>query len=133
MLWAGWAGGSAMKAFLARTLTETSTTEDRRRFEMTFVDAGGQSFTLSIPAGIAADLVPILESIAADQKRASAMELTRLPKACAVGRAIGERMVLLRFDEEPPYAIGLEAAETLGRELQEQSEQLSVLGRPALN
>ncbi len=42
-------------------------------------------------------------------------------------------MVLLRFDEEPPYAIGLEAADILGRELQEQSEQLSVSARPALN
>jgi hypothetical protein len=122
-----------MKTFVARTLTETTTTEDRHRFEMTFVDAGGQSFTISIPSSIAADLVPILESVAADQKRGSALEFTRLPKACAVGCSIGERMVLLRFDEEPPYAIGLEVAEALGRELQDQSEQLSVLERPALN
>ncbi len=122
-----------MNMFLARTLTETITTEDKRRFEMTFVDAGGQSFTISIPAGVAADLIPILESVAADEKRADTAEFTRLPKECAVGRAMGERMVLLRFDDEPPYAIGPEVAEVLGRELQGQGEQLSTLRRPALN
>ena len=122
-----------MNTFLARTLTETTTTEDKRRFEMTFVDAGGQSFTISIPAAVAADLIPILESVAADEKRADAAEFTRLPKECAVGRAMGERMVLLRFDDEPPYAIGPEVAEVLGRELQGQGEQLSTLRRPALN
>ena len=122
-----------MNTFLARTLTETTTTEDKRRFEMTFVDAGGQSFTISIPAGVAADLIPILESVAADEKRADAAEFTRLPKECAVGCAMGERMVLLRFDDEPPYAIGPEVAEVLGRELQGQGEQLSTLRRPALN
>ncbi len=122
-----------MNTFLARTLTETTTTEDKRRFEMTFVDAGGQSFTISIPGGVAADLIPILESVAADEKRVDAAEFTRLPKECAVGRAMGERMVLLRFDDEPPYAIGPEVAEVLGRELQGQGEQLSTLRRPALN
>jgi hypothetical protein len=122
-----------MNTFRARTLTETTTTEDKRRFEMTFVDAGGQSFTISIPSDVAADLIPILESVAGNEKRAGAAEFTRLPKECAVGRAIGERMVLLRFDEEPPYAIGPEVAEVLGRELQDQGEQLSALRRPALN
>jgi hypothetical protein len=122
-----------MNRFLALTLTETTTTEDKRRFEMTFVDAGGQSFTISIPSGVAADLIPILESVAGNEKWAGAAEFTRLPKECAVGRAMGERMVLLRFDEEPPYAIGPEVAEVLGRELQDQGEQLSALRRPALN
>lgn len=69
-----------MNMFLARTLTETTTTEDKRRFEMTFVDAGGQSFTISIPSDVAADLIPILESVAGNEKRVDAAEFTRLPK-----------------------------------------------------
>ena len=60
-------------------------------------------------------------------------ELTRLPKACEVGHAIRDRKVLLRFDDEPPYAIGIEAAAALGRELQEQTELLSNISRPALH
>ena len=42
-------------------------------------------------------------------------------------------MVLLRFDKEAPYAIGVEDAEALGRELQEQSEQVSLMRHPALH
>ena len=87
---------------------------------------------MSIPSAIAADLVPLLEQVAADQAQTMA-ELTRLPKACAVGHAVRDRKVLLRFDDEPPYAIGIEAAAALGRELQEQTELLSNISRPALH
>ena len=122
-----------MKTFDANTLSETAGTKDGRRFAMTFVDADGARCTISIPAGMAGDLAHLLHSVAADVRLLNSSELTRLPKACAVGHAASERMVLLRFDEEPPYAINLAAAEELGRELQEQSEQLACLARPALN
>ena len=52
---------------------------------------------------------------------------------CEVGHAVAEHMVLLRFDKEPPYAIGVEAAEALGRELQEQSEHVSLMRRPVVH
>jgi hypothetical protein len=127
-----WAEGLAMNTFLAQTLCESTITEDRSRFEMTFVDAGGQRHKISIPFTIAADLIPVLESVAADCN-AEKGDLTRLPRAFAVGRAVAERMVLLRFDQEAPYAIGVEVAEALSRELQEQSEQVSLMRRPALH
>jgi hypothetical protein len=44
-----------------------------------------------------------------------------------------ERKVLLRFDDEPPYAISLEAAAALSRDLQEESEAVSKRERPALH
>ena len=46
-----WAEGLAMNTFLAQTLCESTITEDRSRFEMTFVDAGGPvSYThLTLP------------------------------------------------------------------------------------
>ena len=126
------AGGSAMKTFLATTITETTVSQDRRRFELTFVDADGQQYAVSIPSAIAADLVPVLESVAAAQ-HPGAGEMTRLPKTCAVGHARGDRMVLLRFDDEAPYAIELEVAQALAEQLQEQSEELSETARPALH
>ncbi len=122
-----------MKPFLATTLTETTVSKDRRRFELTFVDAEGQQYAISIPSAIAADLVPVLESVAASQPQAGGGELTRLPKTCAVGHATGDRMVLLRFDDEAPYAIALEVAQALAEQLHEQSAELSETARPALH
>ena len=58
--------GLAMTTFIASTITEAAKT-DNNRFEMTFVDADGKRHTVSIPSAIAADLVPLLEQVAADQ------------------------------------------------------------------
>jgi hypothetical protein len=120
-----------MGTFIAHTLTETRITEDQCRFEMTFVDASGESYAISIPSSIAADLVPVLEALTTRQRRAA--EFTRLPKQFAVGHASIERMVLMRFDDEPPYAVGIEFAEALSRELREQCEHVSLLRRPAIH
>jgi len=122
-----------MKTFCATTLTETTVSPDKRRFQMTFVDADGRQHAVSIPSAIAADLVPVLEAVAASQPRATGGEMTRLPKTCAVGHATGDRMVLLRFDDEAPYAIELEVARALAEQLHEQSAELSETARPALH
>ena len=120
-----------MTTFIASTITEAAKTENNR-FELTFVDADGKRHTVSIPSAIAADLVPLLEQVAAEQTHSMA-ELTRVPKSCEVGHAVRERKVLLRFDDEPPYAIGLEAVEALGRALQEETELVSNTSRPVLH
>jgi hypothetical protein len=122
-----------MKTFRATTLTETTVSPDKRRFQMKFVDADGEEHAVSIPSAIAADLVPVLEAVAAAQPRATGGEMTRLPKTCAVGHATGDRMVLLRFDNEAPYAIELEVAQALAEQLQEQSAELSETARPSLH
>ena len=120
-----------MTTFLASTITETAKTDDDR-FEMTFVDADGKRYTVSIPSAIAADLVPLLEQVAAKQAQATT-ERTRSPKACEVGHVVRDRKVLLRFDNEPPYAIGLEAAAALGQALQEETELVSNTSFPVLH
>jgi hypothetical protein len=123
-----------MKTFLATTLTETAIAQDKRRFQLTFIDSKGQECSLSIPSALAADLVPVLESIAALSPRGAAVaEMTRVPKTCSVGHATGERMVLLRFDDEAPYAIELEVAQALAEQLQEQSSEITDAPRPALH
>ena len=50
-----------MSKFVAQSLVETKTSADRRRFELTFVDADGRKQTVSLPVGVAADLVPVLK------------------------------------------------------------------------
>ena len=123
-----------MKTFLATTLTETAVSQDKRRFQLTFINSKGEACGLSIPFALAADLVPVLESIAAlTPKPAGTAEMTRLPKTCSVGHASGERMVLLRFDDEAPYAIELEVAQALAEQLQEQSSELFDAARPVLH
>ena len=95
--------------------------------------ADGQHYAISIPSAIAADLVPVLESVAASQPQFGAGEMTRLPKTCAVGHAKGDRLLLLRFDNKAPYAIALEVAQALAQQLHEQSAELSETARPALH
>lgn len=123
-----------MKTFLATTLTETAIAQDKRRFQLTFIDANGETCALSIPSALAGDLVPVLESIAALAPRTlGTAEMTRLPKTCSVGHATGERLVLLRFDDEAPYAIELEVAQALAEQIQEQSSEITDSPRPALH
>lgn len=123
--------GAAMKTFRATALTDTAVSEDRRRVEFSFRDADGQEYAISLPTAIAANLVPVLETLTSAQPQVG--ELTRLPRTFAVGHASGERLVLLRFDDEAPYAIEMEMAEALAEQLQEQSEEVSDIARPALH
>jgi hypothetical protein len=123
-----------MKTFESTALSETAISQDKRHFQLTFTDAKGEVCSVSIPSTLAADLVPVLESIAALAPRAGGMaEMTRLPKTCSVGHATGERMVLLRFDDEAPYAIELEVAQALAEQIQEQSDEITEAPRPALH
>jgi hypothetical protein len=118
--------------FVAQSLIETGTSGDKRRLELTFIDARGSRQTLSLPRGVAADLVPVLKSLAAGTGETGGPTFTKLPKQWAVGRAAHERLVLIKFDDDPPYALGLEEAEGLIDKLRQESEGLSRRMRPAL-
>jgi len=122
-----------MSTITAQTLVETGVSDDRHRFELTFVDAHGEKHTLSLPSGVAADLIPVLESLAGNRSKAAGLDFTRIPQEFEVGYAVAERMVLIRFDGEAPYGLGAEVAEALGRELQEQSDRVALLRRPELH
>jgi hypothetical protein len=121
-----------MSRFVAQSLAETRTSEDRRRFELTFVDARGQKQTISIPIGIATDLLPVLTSLTGGLDGAKAATFTKMPRQWAVGTAQHERLVLLKFDDDPPYGLDLAVAETLWREVRQETESVSRLKVPAL-
>jgi hypothetical protein len=116
--------------FMAQSLAETRTPDDKRRFEMTFVDAGGQRQTISLPAGVAVDLVSVLRSLSAGLGNPG-IPFTKVPRSTAVGSARHERLVLVRFDDDPPYALNVEEAENLWRGVREETEQVSAQSAPA--
>lgn len=116
--------------FMAQSLVQTRTKDDERRFEMTFVDAGGRRRTISLPVGVATDLAAVLQSLAASVVNGGRIEFTRMPKLTAVGSAPHERLVLIRFDDEPPYGLNLEEAESLWREVREEAETVARLKAP---
>ena len=54
--------GDAMAGISRRNRSlETRAKKDERRLEMTFVDADGKRQTVTLPAAVAADLVPVLD------------------------------------------------------------------------
>jgi hypothetical protein len=116
--------------FVAQSLVQTRAQGDGRRFEMTFADAGGRRQTISLPADVAADLAPVLQALA-PSKDGVRPKLTRMPKLTAVGRARHERLVLIRFDDEPPYALDVSEAENLWRGVREEVQQVARLKAPA--
>jgi len=118
--------------FNAQSLVETHTTLDRTGFELTFVDAKGARHTLRLSRGVAKDLVPVLQSLTDNKEDATAAGLTKMPKTCQVGHATYERLVLIKFDDDPPYAIGLEDARSLWRDLRQESQTVSRRKRRAL-
>lgn len=117
--------------FKAQSLVETRIRREERRFEMTFVDAQGTRQTISLPAVVAADLGQVLTSLSAELCKPGRTQFTRMPRQTAVGSASHERLVLIRFDDDPPYGLDVDEAESLWRGLREQTETVSRLSVPA--
>jgi hypothetical protein len=126
----GFWGTGMPDTFVAQSVAETCAKHDERRFEMTFVDASGEKQTISLPVDVAADLVPVLQALSAGLSD-TGIEFTRMPKSTAVGSARYERLVLVRFDDDPPYALNIDAAENLWRGVREEAEQVSRMKAPA--
>jgi hypothetical protein len=117
--------------FVAQALVHTHADCGARRLELTFTNAAGGQQTISLPAEIAAELAGVLRALAADVSAAARPNLTRMPKQTAVGSARHERLVLIRFDDEPPYALGVSEADNLWRGVREQVEQVALKKTPA--
>jgi hypothetical protein len=118
------------RTFKAQSLLETRARREERRLEMTFVDGQGRRQTLSLPADVAVDLAGVLQSLAAGLASSGQGHLTKMPRQTAVGSARHERLVLIRFDDDPPYALPPEEAENLWRGVREEAEQVSQLKPP---
>ena len=115
--------------FVAQSLAKTRANVDGRRFEMTFVNADGEKQTISLPVGVAADLLPVLQSLSAAQSNTS-LQFTKMPTSTAVGSARHERLVLIRFDDDPPYALNVHEAEALWRGVREEAQHVSNMEAP---
>ncbi|RPH59237.1 MAG: hypothetical protein EHM89_11020 [Acidobacteria bacterium] len=98
---------------------------------MTFMDANGRRQAISLPVDVAADLAPVLRSLAFALNGPGRAEFTRMAKLTAVGSARHERLVLIRFDDDPPYGLDPDEAENLWREVREQAAHVSHMKRPA--
>jgi hypothetical protein len=116
--------------FKAQSLVETRSRREEGRLEMTFVDAKGALQTVSLPVAVAADLGRVLTSLSAELRASGRTQFTRMPRQTAVGTANHERLVLIRFDDEPPYGLDVDEAENLWRGLREQTETVSRLSAP---
>ena len=112
-------------SFRAQTVSETRLKADERRLELTFVDANGRQQVVSLPSIVASDLAALLKAAATDGDHKGKAEFTRKPRQTAIGSATHERLVLIRFDDEPPYGLDLEEAESLWRGLREEAEAVS--------
>lgn len=117
--------------FAAQSLVRTKASDDRKRFELTFINAQGAEQTISVPIDVAAELAPVLSSLAAGTGRGRA-HFTKLPTRWAIGAARHERLVLVRFDDDPPYGLDPELAESLWREMREEAESVARQRAPAM-
>ncbi|HWB47028.1 MAG TPA: hypothetical protein VG900_16465 [Hyphomicrobiaceae bacterium] len=118
--------------FIAQTLVESRITGEGSQVELTFTGGDGGKHTLSLPRRLAGDLVAVLASLASDCAADARTELTKLPQRWALGAAAHEKLVLLRFDDDPPYALDVETARDLCNEFSEQILDVEQSRAPAL-
>jgi hypothetical protein len=122
-----------MPKFVAQSLAETRTTEDQSRIELAFANLHGKMQTISLPIDVVHDLIPVLGLLAEHAAGAAkGARLTKMPRQWAVGTALHERLVLLKFDDDPPYGLDLKLAESLWREVRDEAESVSRLKAPAV-
>lgn len=87
---------------------------------MVMADATGEESKLCVTADIASSLLKVLEDFTSTGTAGTT--LTKRPKAFAVGTGRYERLVLVRFEDDAPYALRPEDAIGLAEALTEQIE-----------
>jgi hypothetical protein len=120
-----WWGMKMRSTRAAPELRETDTT-DAGHLEVVVVGADGKDAKLCLSADTAASLATILSEFAAKSTIRSDAKLTKRPKTFAVGTGRFERVVLLRFEDDTPYAVSPERARELSEALLEASETATV-------
>lgn len=118
-----------MKAIQTATTLLRTTTTKSGDLELVVADAAGKESKLRLSADVASSLLKVLEDFSASAADRPGT-LTKRPKTFAVGNGSFERLVLLRFEDDAPYALRPEDAIELAEALAEQSD--AVVSRPAL-
>jgi len=119
------------KKFVAQSLVETRVSNDEHRLELTLAGTKGDQQILSLPMSLATDLASVLVSAAKNSKAVEA-RLTKMPSTFYVGHATHQRLVLVKFDDDPPYALNLDDARMLSRQMLDESETAARSKVPAL-
>jgi hypothetical protein len=117
-----------MKATRAATSLLRTLTTKEGDLEIVVADATGKESKLSLNAETASTLFKVLEDFTSTRVAGASATLTKRPKDFAVGTGRFERVVLLRFEDEAPYALLPEDAIDLAEALAEQSD--TVVSRP---
>jgi ethanolamine ammonia-lyase small subunit len=112
-------------------IRETCTTE-ADHLEVVVVDADGKEATLRLSADTAASLATVMSEFAAKNANPSKATLTKRPKTFAVGSGRFERVVLLRFEDDAPYALRPDMARELCEALLDTFENVIVRPAPVL-
>lgn len=105
----------------ATTLLRTAVTKDGH-LDLVMADASGEESKLRLTADLASSLRKVLEDFTSTGAAGTGTTLTKRPKAFAVGTGRFERLVLLRFEDDAPYALRPEDAIGLAEALTEQTE-----------
>lgn len=109
---------------IARTNTAGAAT-----LELELVGTDGRLQKIRVTADIAAALARTLQEFADRTSTSSGATLTKTPAEFSVGAGRFEDVVLVRFEDDVPYALPVAEAMELGEALIEQAENVSA--RPA--
>ncbi len=117
-----------MKNKFAATAISRTRKADGGTLEITLADAAGRETVIKVAADMAQRLAQELGEFAKGALRGRDAALTKRPKSFAVGTGRYDNLVLIRFEDDAPYALDAIDAMDLGEALLEQSE--SVADRP---
>ena len=109
--------------FAATGISRTSRT-DGATLDVEFCDANGQIRTVRVTADMAATLARTLQEFAARASKIRNDALTKVPATFAVGTGRFDDVVLVRFEDDTPYALGAAEATALGEALIDQAEHV---------
>jgi len=122
--------GDKMRSIRASTELRETYALDADHLEVVVVGTDGKKATLRLTADTAMSLASVLSEFVAKSAPPSQATLTKQPKTFAVGTGRFEPVVLLRFEDDAPYALRPELARELCEALLEASE--SVMDQPAM-
>lgn len=117
--------------FTATTLVRTKNTGSGA-LAVTLADEQGRKRTLTLTADLAMTLSDVLANFGATNGRPE-LEATKRPQSYAIGSAKYENVVLLRFEDDAPYALPARSALELAKALLEQSEVVALRPVAMLN
>lgn len=110
--------------FAATMLTRTEGS-DGTSLAITLADGNGRKRILTLTPDLARTLADVLSTFGG-RGAPSHLEATKRPQSFAVGSGKYENVVLVRFEDEAPYALPASSAFELAKVLLEQSEAVAL-------